>query len=95
MRLHPADAILYLTMRILKFFDMRQTDIEYFDSKKVKNILIVSSTAIGDTLLSTPAIRAVRKRYPKAKILSNQAYRIVIKGNNSALFKKRYVNKEK
>ncbi|GER93559.1 glycosyltransferase family 9 protein [hot springs metagenome] len=71
MRLHPADTILYLTMRILKFFDKRQTDIKYFNPDEVKNILVVSSTAIGDTLLSTPAIKAVRERYPNAKIIAH------------------------
>jgi ADP-heptose:LPS heptosyltransferase len=71
MRIHPADFTLYLATRILKYFDRRQTDIKYFEPDKVKNILVVSSTAIGDTLLSTPAIRAVRERYPKAKIIAH------------------------
>ena len=44
---------------------------EHFDPSSVKNILVVSSTAIGDTLLSTPAIRAVRERYPQAKIIAH------------------------
>ncbi|MBI4773671.1 MAG: glycosyltransferase family 9 protein [Deltaproteobacteria bacterium] len=30
----------------------------------IRRILLVSNTAIGDTLLSTPAIRAVKKSYP-------------------------------
>ena len=30
----------------------------------VRRVLLVSNTAIGDTLLSTPAIRAVKKSYP-------------------------------
>ena len=29
-----------------------------------KNILVVSSTALGDTILSTPAIKTLRKNYP-------------------------------
>jgi ADP-heptose:LPS heptosyltransferase len=71
MRFHPTDGILYLTMRLLKAFDRRQTDLKYFAPNKVKNILVVSSTAIGDTLLSTPAIRAVREQYPEAKIIGH------------------------
>lgn len=71
MRLNPVDGILYLLMKVIKAFDRRCTDLKYFDPDKVKNILVVSSTAIGDTLLSTPAIKAVRERYPNAKIIAH------------------------
>lgn len=71
MRNNPIDILLFLLLKIIKFFDGRQTDLKYFDPKVVKNILVVSSTAIGDTLLSTPAIRAVRERYPQAKIAAH------------------------
>jgi len=71
MRINPIDGLLFLSMRLLKLIDRRQTDLKYFDPNKVKNILVVSSTAIGDTLLSTPAIRAVRERYPNAKIIAH------------------------
>jgi len=33
-----------------------------------KHFLIISSTALGDTLLSTPAIKSLRKSFPKAEI---------------------------
>ncbi|QWR76623.1 glycosyltransferase family 9 protein [Candidatus Magnetomonas plexicatena] len=69
MKLNPVDGIVYITMRLIKrFFDSRLTAIEYFNPTLVKRILIISSTALGDTLLSTPAIAAVRRRYPDAKI---------------------------
>jgi ADP-heptose:LPS heptosyltransferase len=42
--------------------------IETFHPERIGNILIVSSTGLGDTLLSTPAIRSIRKRYPGARI---------------------------
>ncbi len=71
MRINPVDGFLFLSMKLLKFFDRRQTDLKYFDPGKVRNILVVSSTAIGDTLLSTPAIKAVRERYPNAKIIAH------------------------
>jgi len=71
MRIHPIDGLLFLSMRLLKSFDRRQIDLKYFDPDKIKNILVVSSTAIGDTLLSTPAIRAVREQYPHAKIIGH------------------------
>lgn len=71
MRIHPFDGLLFLLMKLMNFFDKRQRDLKYFDPDKVKSILVVSSTAIGDTLLSTPAIRAVRERYPDAKIIAH------------------------
>src|SRR3989304_2896186 len=71
MKIRPLDSILYLFMKILKTCYRRNTDLKYFYPPKVKNILVVSSTAIGDTLLSTPAIKAVRVRYPHAKIMAH------------------------
>jgi lipopolysaccharide heptosyltransferase II len=71
MKLNIRENLLYLALKIIKKFDKRQTDLKYFNPEKVKTILIVSSTAIGDTLMSTPAIRAVRERYPEAKIIAH------------------------
>ncbi len=71
MRKKPLDLLLYAWMRMLKRFDGRQTDISCFDAGKVRAILAVSSTAIGDTFLSYPGIRALRCRYPKAKIVGH------------------------
>lgn len=71
MRPNPLDGMLYLAMKLLKAFDRRKTDLKYFDVSKVSSILVVSSTAIGDTLLSTPAIRAVRERYSGARIIAH------------------------
>ncbi|MBI4843556.1 MAG: glycosyltransferase family 9 protein [Nitrospirae bacterium] len=80
MRLKIFDGLLCLTMKLLKSLDKRETGIEHFEPEKVRNILLVSSTAIGDTLLSTPAIRAVRERYPEAKIIAH------LNANNMELF---------
>jgi len=71
MRIHPIDGLLLLTMKLLKSRDRRETGLEYFRPENVRRILVVSSTAIGDTLLSTPAIRAVRERYPTAHIIAH------------------------
>lgn len=71
MRIHPLDGLLYLTMKFHKSLDGRKTVLASFDPESVRNILIVSSTAIGDTLLSTPAIKAVRERYPQARITAH------------------------
>ncbi|MGO9013656.1 MAG: glycosyltransferase family 9 protein [Dissulfurispiraceae bacterium] len=83
MRIHPLDSLLYLSMKVMKSLDKRQTGLEHFDPESVKNILVVSSTAIGDTLLSTPAIRALRERYPQAKIIAHfNAWNAVLFENN-------------
>lgn len=83
MRLKSLDRFLHLWMKRLKSRDERATDISSFDPGAVKNILLVSSTAIGDTLLSTPAIRAVRKRYPEARIIAlfNEANKELFEDN--------------
>lgn len=71
MRFRPSDQLLYLFLRLAKRLDRRQTDIRHLKPEEIKTILVVSSTAIGDTLLSTPAIRAVRERYPSATIIAH------------------------
>jgi ADP-heptose:LPS heptosyltransferase len=40
-----------------------------FAGTEVKCLLVISSTAIGDTLFSTPAIHALRRRYPRARLI--------------------------
>lgn len=53
----------------LQRVQQRQTrPISQFDPKMAKQILVVSCTAIGDTLLSTPALRATRRLFPQARI---------------------------
>ncbi len=37
---------------------------------KIKTILIISTTAIGDTLFATPAINLIKKKYPDKKIIA-------------------------
>ncbi len=68
MRLNPVDEALFVFLRLKNLLDKRKRSAEDFDPSVVKNILLISSTAIGDTLLSTPAIRAVRERYPGSHI---------------------------
>lgn len=48
--------------------------------KKLENILVISNTAIGDTLFATPAIRALRQNLPSAKITA------LLNPNNYELF---------
>jgi len=70
MGFNPVEAVLYAALKTMKFFDKRATDSGRFAPDAVRKILVVSSTAVGDTLLSTPAIRAVRRRYPKALLIA-------------------------
>ncbi|HDZ77041.1 MAG TPA: lipopolysaccharide heptosyltransferase II [Candidatus Omnitrophica bacterium] len=39
-----------------------------YDEAKKANILIIKFSALGDVILSTPAFRAIRNKYPDAKI---------------------------
>lgn len=71
MRLNIRENLLYFVLKIIKKVDKRQTDLKYFNPDEVKNILVVSSTAIGDALMSTPTIRSIRKKYSKAKIIAH------------------------
>lgn len=48
-------------------------------NQEFKRIAIYSTTALGDLLFNTPAIKAIKKRYPQAKIL------FVTSQKNSAL----------
>lgn len=68
MRIHPSDFLLYWGIRILHSFDRRDRSLKGLKPEEVKTILIVSCTGLGDTLLSTPAISSIRKRYPDARI---------------------------
>ena len=75
MRLHPLDGLLFVGMRLGRCFSKRPRPLAQFDPERVKRIIVVSSTAIGDTLLSTPAIRALRRRYPRARITGHILYK--------------------
>ena len=46
----------------------------------IKTILIMSNTAIGDTLFSTPAIRLIKEKYPNKRIIA------LLNPNNYQLF---------
>ena len=43
---------------------------EKIDMKNINNILVMSNTAIGDTLFATPAINLLRKNYPDKNIIA-------------------------
>lgn len=54
---------------LLHRFDRRTPDPAELGTVAIQRILVMSCTAIGDTLLSTPAIRSLRQCYPWARIV--------------------------
>jgi ADP-heptose:LPS heptosyltransferase len=53
------------------------------DMKGVRRILLMTTTAIGDTLFSTPAIRAVKETYPgkEVHVLGHQRNALLLREN--------------
>lgn len=41
-----------------------------WDPGSIRSILVINTTALGDTLFSTPAIRALRREFPRARLVS-------------------------
>ncbi|MBK5142782.1 glycosyltransferase family 9 protein [Budviciaceae bacterium BWR-B9] len=60
-------AALFITAYRLTGFRVKKYQ-QPSDISDLKNIAIFSTTALGDFLLNTPAIAAIRKRYPDANI---------------------------
>ena len=69
------EGVLVGVFSVVKACDRRRTDVASLDPAQVRRILVISSTGIGDTLFSTPAIRAVREAYPHAYIAGMLRYR--------------------
>lgn len=40
------------------------------DINTINTILVMSNTAIGDTLFTTPAIRSIKEKYPSKRIVA-------------------------
>ncbi len=53
------------------------------DPAKVRRVLLISSTALGDTLFSTPAIRALKERFPdwSLEVLGHRVFGAVLAHN--------------
>jgi ADP-heptose:LPS heptosyltransferase len=75
-RLKLRELLLLGALRLVKVLDRRDGSAAAFSPGEVKNILVISSTALGDTVLSTAAMTALRTRYPNAWIvgLVHRAY---------------------
>ncbi|MBF0510546.1 MAG: glycosyltransferase family 9 protein [Deltaproteobacteria bacterium] len=65
--LHLLRAIFLLVARI---FPQKEPPAEQLAQGREKRILLVATTAIGDTLMCSPAIRAVRQARPQARIVA-------------------------
>jgi ADP-heptose:LPS heptosyltransferase len=78
MKLHHA--ILRLAFRAMM---RREPPSPPFAPDRVRGILLVAVTAIGDTLMSTPAVRAVRLAFPRSKVtaLVGPASEAVLRGS--------------
>ena len=53
------------------------------DPAKVRRVLLISATALGDTLFSTPAIRALKERFPawELEVLGHRVFGTLLAHN--------------
>ena len=53
------------------------------DPGQVRRVLLISNTALGDTLFSTPAIRALKKRFPawELEVLAHRVFGVLLTHN--------------
>jgi ADP-heptose:LPS heptosyltransferase len=48
----------------------KRRDIKTLDMDRVSTILVISNTALGDTILSTPAIKSLKKSFPDKRVVA-------------------------
>lgn len=68
MRLRLREPLLYHWLRLKRALDRRPRPASELGTPAIRRILAISCTALGDTLLSTPGLRAMRLTYPQAHI---------------------------
>ena len=68
MRLRLREPALYHWLRFKRALDRRPRPASELGTPAIRRILAISCTALGDTLLSTPALAALRQTYPQAHI---------------------------
>lgn len=71
-------ARLFLSLWQVTGYRVKKID-RFSEQDDLKNIAIISNTALGDFLFNTPAIGAIKKRWPDARII------LVIQPRNHAL----------
>lgn len=68
MRLRLREPLLYRWLWLKRAMDRRPRPASELGTPAIRRILAISCTALGDTLLSTPGLRALRQTYPQAHI---------------------------
>lgn len=68
MRLRLREPLLYRWLKLKRALDRRPRPAGELGTPAIRRILAISCTALGDTLLSTPGLRALRQTYPQAYI---------------------------
>lgn len=68
MRLRLREPLLCHWLRVKRWLDRRPRPAGELGTPAIRRILAISCTALGDTLLSTPALHALRQAYPQAHI---------------------------
>lgn len=68
MRLRLREPLLYRWLKFKRALDRRPRPAGELGTPAIRRILAISCTALGDTLLSTPGLRALRQTYPQAHI---------------------------
>ena len=70
----------YLTRRVRQQPPRPLTDL---DLGQVRRVLLISATALGDTLFSTPAIRALKERFPawELEVLAHRVFGAILAHN--------------
>jgi len=73
-------ARLYLTRRVRRRPPRPLGDL---DLGQVRRVLLISNTALGDTLFSTPAIRALKERFPawELEVLAHRVFGAILAHN--------------
>jgi ADP-heptose:LPS heptosyltransferase len=69
-RIRPIDFLLRSLLRVLDALDRRDRSLGSLDPDKVRCVLLISSTALGDTVVSTAAFAPLRARFSKARIVA-------------------------
>ncbi len=69
-RIRPTDLLLRALLKLLKALDTRDDSLDSLQPEAVRCILLISSTALGDTALSTATFAPLRARFPAARLVA-------------------------
>jgi ADP-heptose:LPS heptosyltransferase len=69
-RIRPLETLLRWSLRLAKALDGRDDALDRIDPAAVRCVLLISSTALGDAVLSTAAFAPLRRRFPAARLVA-------------------------